>query len=297
MTVCRVHDDRVHASVQQRFRALEAVRAHAGCRSNLQPALSVLGGVGVVLGFLDVLDGDQADTAVIGVDHQQLFNPELVQQLFSFVALTAFLNRDQVLVCHQLSHRLGLVLGKSNVAVGQDADQPFRARLHHWNAADLVILHKQQGVGEGRCRSDGHRVNDHAGLVLLHRGNGRCLFLDAKVLVDHANAACLCHGDCHGGFGDRIHSRRHQGNTHVDAARDTRVCDGVQGDDLGALGLEQHVVEGQSVTNSHEKRSLPFSLLEYANAQRLETHKTANRGLSFAYDSSSSTAGVSGRPR
>ena len=102
--------------------------------------LVVLGRVGVVLGLFDVFDGDQADTAEITINDQQLFDAVLVQQAFGFVPATAFGHGDQAFVRHQLSHGLALIAGKAHVAVGQNTHQPLRARFNHGNAADLMAV-------------------------------------------------------------------------------------------------------------------------------------------------------------
>ena len=71
--------------VDQPLGALEAVVADAGRRRDPQPPLRVLGGVGVELRLLDVLDGDQADAVAGLVDDQQLLDAVLVQQALGLV--------------------------------------------------------------------------------------------------------------------------------------------------------------------------------------------------------------------
>ena len=81
MAMRGVDHDHVGAGRDQRLRPLEPGRARAGRRTDAQPALLVLAGVREALRLLDVLDRDQPDQAVGVVDHQQLLDPVLVQQL------------------------------------------------------------------------------------------------------------------------------------------------------------------------------------------------------------------------
>ena len=224
----------------------------------------------MVLGLFDVLDRDQADAAERLVDDQQLFDPVLVEQALGLVPLAAFRHGDQVLVGHQFGDGLALVTGKAHVAVGQDADQLLAARFDHRNAADPVLLHQQHGVGQRRARIDCYRVDDHAGFVLFHGQNGGGLLFDAQIFVHHTDAARLRHGDGHGGFRDRVHGGRHQRDTNADAARNAGAGLCLERDDLRALGLEQNVVEGERVTNSHGEKVLALFFVSLGQRHRRE---------------------------
>ena len=74
MAVRGVDDDDVDAGIDQQLGAMQAVLADAGRRGGAQAALLVLAGAGELVGLLDVLDRDQADAAIVGVDHQQLLD-------------------------------------------------------------------------------------------------------------------------------------------------------------------------------------------------------------------------------
>ncbi len=62
------------------------VLADAHSRGDAQAALLVLAGIRIGLGLLHVLDGDEADAAIAVIDHQQLLQPVLVQQLAGLAA-------------------------------------------------------------------------------------------------------------------------------------------------------------------------------------------------------------------
>ena len=110
-----------------RSRALEAGIADGRRRGDAQPALLVLGGVRVEPALLDVLDGDQADAAVVVVDDEQLLDAVLVEEALGLVLVDALAHRDQVLAGHQLGDRLRRIGGEADVAVGEDADEACRA--------------------------------------------------------------------------------------------------------------------------------------------------------------------------
>ena len=78
-----------------------------------------------------VLDGDQADAAVLVVDHQQFFDAVLVQHPLRLVLADAFAHRDEVFVRHQFRDLLARVGGKAHVAVGENADQ-FAGHAFGW---------------------------------------------------------------------------------------------------------------------------------------------------------------------
>lgn len=48
----------------------------------------VLAGVGILLDFFYIFDGDEALQVPLGVHHEKLFDPVSVQQLFGFLKRT-----------------------------------------------------------------------------------------------------------------------------------------------------------------------------------------------------------------
>ena len=102
----------------------------------------VLAGVRELLRLLDVLDGDEADAAVLVVDHDQLLDAVLVQEPLRLVAVDGLAHRDQALARHQLRYRLLGVGGEAHVAVGDDADELRGPALDHGNAGDPMLRHQ-----------------------------------------------------------------------------------------------------------------------------------------------------------
>jgi hypothetical protein len=148
---------------------------------------------------------------------------------------------------HHVAHGLVEVALEAHVAVGEDADRPAVA-ADHGQARNLVAAHEFERRKKLLIRIDGDRVDDHAGLGLLHLRDLENLLVDGHVLVDDAEAALARHADGRGRLGHRVHGRRQDGNGQGDARGQVRANIDVFGNYL-ALGrtTSRHVVEGQSL--------------------------------------------------
>ncbi len=176
-----------HDAGRRRRRSARSVRskplvADRGGRGHAQPALLVLAGVRMGDRLFDILDGDQADAAILVVDHQQLFDAVLVQHPLRLVLADALAHRDQVFLRHQLRDLLARIGGEAHIAVGEDADQlAGRARCCRRSTTGMpempLILHQRQRVRQHRVRADGQRVDHHAGFELLDLPDLRGLLL------------------------------------------------------------------------------------------------------------------------
>ena len=85
MAVRGIDHDQIDARLDQPLGAVEALVADRGRGGDAQAALLVLAGVRIGDRLLDVLHRDQADAAVLVVDHQQLLDAVLVQQALGLV--------------------------------------------------------------------------------------------------------------------------------------------------------------------------------------------------------------------
>ena len=249
MAVRGVDHDQIDAGVDQRLGAGKALVADRGGGGDAQPALLVLAGVGIGDRLLDVLDRDQADAAVLVVDHQQLLDAVLVQQPLGLVLADALAHGDQLLLGHQLGDRLPRIGGEAHVAVGEDADQLAGPPLPPPSTTGMpemrFSLHQVERVGQRRVGLDGDRVDHHAGLELLDLPHLRGLLLRLEIAVDDADAAGLRHGDRHRGLGDGVHGRGDDRDVEGDRAGEPRADIDVGRQHFGQAGLEQHVVEGE----------------------------------------------------
>ena len=106
-------------------------------------------------------------------------------------------------------------------------------------------LHQRQGVGQGGVGSDGDGIDHHAAFKALHPAHLLGLFLDAQILVDHAHAAGLGHGDGQARLGDGVHGGGNQGNAQLDRLGEAGAGIDLAGKDFGGAGHQQDIVEGQ----------------------------------------------------
>ena len=156
MAMRGVDHDEIGAGIDQPLGAGKAFIADARRRRHAQAPLLVLAGMGMDPRLLDVLHRDQADAAILVVDHEQLLDAMLMQQALGFLHADGFADGDEPLLGHQLVDRLVRIGGEAHVAVGEDADELAVAaavlrRLHHRDAGDLMVGHQLQRFGKARA--------------------------------------------------------------------------------------------------------------------------------------------------
>ncbi len=130
MAVGGIDHDQIGAGIDQALGARESGIADAGRRRDPEAPLLVLAGIGVGLSLLDVLDRDQPDAAIVVVDDEQLLDAMLVQQPLRLIEPDILPDGDELLLGHQLVHRLVRIGGEAHVAIGENADEsPFAAAI------------------------------------------------------------------------------------------------------------------------------------------------------------------------
>ena len=237
-----VDDDDVHALLHQRHGPVPRVTEEAHRCAHAEPALLVLGGVGVLVRLDEVLECDEALEPAVGVDDGQLLHLVPRQEPQRLLAGDTDGGGDQRHARHDLADGAGGIVLEAHVAVGDDADQGAvglddRGARDAVGGADLVHL-PDRGLG-----ADGDRVADHPGLGALHLVHHLRLVLDGQVAVQDADAALAGHGDGHPGLGHGVHGRRRQGYVEPDPAGELGASADLRGDDVGLVGLQQHIVE------------------------------------------------------
>lgn len=102
MAVRGVDHDEIDAGIDQPLGALEAAIADRGGGGDAEAALRVLAGQRMGDRLLHVLHGDQADAAILLVDHKQLLDAMLMQHPPRLVLADILAHRDETFMGHQL---------------------------------------------------------------------------------------------------------------------------------------------------------------------------------------------------
>ncbi|MNX99014.1 hypothetical protein D3C86_1314440 [compost metagenome] len=257
MAVCGIDDQKVDTSIDEALGALDGIGTNADGGGGAKTALRILGGIGIKLRFLDILDGDEADAIAFSIHHQQFFNAMLVQQAARFLLIdAAFLDRDQIFAGHQFIDFLLRIGSEAHVAIRQNADEAAvlvaagAAIFNHRNTGNAMRLHQRLRFCKRRIRAYRDRVDDHAAFELLHLPNFFSLFDGGEVAVDNADAAGLGHGDSETAFGHRVHGGREDWKIEIDIAGDAGGDIRLSRHNLGMSGLQQHIVKCESVQTS-----------------------------------------------
>ena len=199
-----INHDQITFCIDQRLGPLESAFTNGRRRRNAQTSGFVLGGIGIGDRFLDILDRDQANAAIVIVDHQQFLDAPLVQRTPRFFLTYPGRNGRQIVLGHQLGNQLFGIFGKTDIAIGQYADQ-FARFLDHGNSGNPVLLHGRLRFCKGCIGCDGDRIDYHAGFKTLYLPHGSGLLFDGEVAMQNTNAAHLRHDDRHVRLGHRIH--------------------------------------------------------------------------------------------
>ena len=250
-----VEADGVHLGVDQRGDAIHHIAGDANGGGAEQATLTVLGGVGVLLGLLDVLDGDEAAQHVVLVHQRQFFDAVFGEDLARLFQRGAHRGGDEVFRGHDLGDLAGIVGLKAQIAVGEDADQ--LAVFGDGHAGDAVARHQFLRVGDEMIRGEEERIGDDAVFRTLDLVHLRGLRLDGHVLVDDAQTAFAGDGDGQTRVGDGIHGGAHQGDVQGDALGERHGGVYLLGQHIALAGDQQNVVKSKPFPDDrHSKASI-----------------------------------------
>jgi len=244
VSVRGVEDEDVDLGAHELARAVEDVPGDADGGAHPQPPERVLRGVGVLDRLLDVLDRDEALEASGAVDDEELLDAVLVEELLGLIQCGADRRRDQVFLGHARGDGLVQPRLEAQVTVGQDADE-LAPLVDHRNARDLEAGHELQGLDDRLLGPARHGIDDHPGLGALDLVDFGRLGLDRKILVDHAEAARLGHGNREPRLRDRVHRRRDHGDVQTDVRGQAGREIDLAGMDFRVRRKEEDVVERQ----------------------------------------------------
>ncbi|MDQ0745217.1 hypothetical protein QFZ62_002525 [Clavibacter sp. B3I6] len=243
-----VDHEHVHACLDERERALPGVAEEADGRADAEAPLGILRGVRVLLGLVEVLDGDEA-AQLAGVVHQrELLDLVLREDRDGVVRVDADPAGDERGAGHDVAdERRGRLhrRDEAHVAVRDDADERA-VRLDDREAGDAELPAERVHLGDRGVGARGDRVRDHAGLAALHLVDEGGLVLDGEVAVDDPEPALAGHGDRHARLGDGVHRGGEEGSGDADVARQAGGRVRLARDDVGVPRQEHDVVVGEA---------------------------------------------------
>ncbi len=247
VSVRRIHHQHVHFSRHQLLGALQEVGAGPHRRAHAQSSLRIFRRVRILQLFLNILDRDQALERVLIVHHQKFLHAVMMQNLLGLFERGAHRNRDEILLGHHVGDRKIVARFESQIAIGQDSDQP--AVLGHRHAGDAVAFHQRERVGNLELGLDGDGVDNHSAFTALHAVHFFGLALDGHVAMNDADAALLRQGDGEVRLGDRVHGRADDRDIDRDMPGQAGARIGFGRQDVAASRLEKYVVEGETFQN------------------------------------------------
>ena len=265
--VGRVDDEDIRPGLGERGSPVIGVRSDTDRGTHAQPSLLVLRRAGELDLLTDVLDGDQAFEAPVGVDDRQLFDLVAVQDRPRLLEGRSDRSGDEIAVRHQ--GREGLVdtvVTEAEVAVGEDPNQPFFL-VRDRDARDVVPRHQLERGGNRGVGRQRHRLDDHSGLGALDLVDLCDLLLDREVAVQDAETALARERDRESRLRHGVHRGGDDGDLERDLPRQAR-----RGRNLvrqhGRIGRHQEdVVEGQPLA-----RELAVELDEALDRLRREVN-------------------------
>ena len=239
-----VHDEDVDPGVDERFGALLRLGSDTDRGTHDESALSVLGGVRVLLALREVFDGDEAAQPTLVVHERKLFDLVGAQQSERFLAGDADRGGDQRHGGHDLADRTGAVLFETHVPVGDDPDEA-PVVVDHGGTGDPVVGAEPFHVGERVVGVAGHRVGDHPRFGAFDQVDLGGLVLDREVAVQDSGPALPSDRHGHPRLGHGVHRRGDQRDAQGDIAGETGGRVRLARLEIRVRGYQQDIVIGE----------------------------------------------------
>lgn len=246
LTVGGIDHDEVHSGFHEGFGTFVWLAEGANCGSAYEAAFVIFCGVGVSFDFFDVFDRDEALEIAIFVHDGEFFDPVLGKESLGLVESCAGLTGDEVFGRHSVRDAAGEVGFKSDVAVGEDADE-FAFVIGDGNPANMKMLHEVDGLLEHFVGGELDRVGNDPVLGAFDPIYLAGLFFDWHVAVEYAYSAFSGDGDGKPSFGHGIHRGGYDGSGEADAGKEFGRSVDLGGKNIGSTWEEEHVVEAESL--------------------------------------------------
>ncbi len=164
-----------------------------------------------------------------------------MQNIARFHQRRALGSRYQTILGHQVVHFSGTIRFETQVAVGQDTNQPS-VGVGDRDATDAVFFHQIERFGDHGFRVQGDGIDDHACFRTFHGAYLIGLVGNAHVLVDHADTTLSGDSDSQVFIRHSVHGSRNDRDIQTDFAGE--LCGNIDfsGKDFTVSRDEQNVV-------------------------------------------------------
>jgi hypothetical protein len=175
MAVSGIDHENVDPRPPQGRDSLLTLGSNPNRRADAQAAHLVLARERMTRRLVHVLNRNQAAQPVMVIDQRQLLNSMFLEQVLGVLKANAGSRRNEPRR-HHLAHRTLESALETQVAIGQDSDQPFVT--HHGQARNPIALHHRQRISNLLLRMDRDGIGNHAALEFLNCRNLGGLLLD-----------------------------------------------------------------------------------------------------------------------
>ncbi len=140
-----INDDGVGTGIHQSLHTVERIGSHTYAGSHTQTALVILTSHGLILGLGNVLIGNQTNQTIILVDHGQLLNLVLLQNLGSCNQVSLLVGSHEIILRHDLLNGTIQATLETKVAVGHDTHEVIII-VNYGDTTNMILRHNIEGL-------------------------------------------------------------------------------------------------------------------------------------------------------
>src|SRR5215213_4091031 len=228
VAVRSINHETVDTCLDELVSALAVIAGSADRRRDAQAPEIVFRRCRILNRLLNIFDGDQSFYMFVLVDDEQLLDSVFLQNGFGLFERRAYGNRDERLRRHHFGDRNVEPRLKTQIAIGDDADE-VAAFINDRYAADVKTLHHLQRFTHRTIGTDRHRIDNHPRLGSFYFVDFLGLPFDTQVLVNDTDTTLLRERDCQCRFSDRVHRRRAEWDLQTNVSREVGGGVGLEG--------------------------------------------------------------------